>query len=212
MSLRVGVEELTSDQIGIYMKQTEGERNFVAPPLKTAPVFGGIAGIMTTESAEPDDGNNMPSMSSKAQESGKLQDLYRRNLAASWAAQSGELPADKCIEDIFAGGDGWGEQGYHAALPLYQQQRAESPEDDSDGDRRTLRAHQRHSSGTTIKKVPNSPKKSSGMSAVSGRASIEQQVQSSSADAKRTNPRRHTDIDEFSAREDLRSWEIRSYG
>ena len=191
------------------MKQTEGERNFIAPPLKTAPVFGGIAGIMTAESAETDDGGNMPSMSSKAQESGKLQDLYRRNLAASWAAQAGELPADKCIEDIFAGGDGWGEQGYQAALT--QRQRGDSSEEDSDGDRRTLRAHQRHSSGTTIKKTPASPKKSSGMGAVSGRATIEQQVQTSS-NLQHKSRRKNHDIDEFSARYDLRSWDIRSYG
>jgi hypothetical protein len=43
-------------KIGILMVQVDGERNYVAPPLKTAPVFGGIAGIMAGEPAEPDDG------------------------------------------------------------------------------------------------------------------------------------------------------------
>jgi len=42
-------------KIGIAMKQVDGERNFVAPPLKTAPVFGGIAGIVAGEQAEKDD-------------------------------------------------------------------------------------------------------------------------------------------------------------
>jgi hypothetical protein len=42
-------------KIGIAMKQVDGERNFVAPPLKTAPVFGGIAGIMAGEQGELDD-------------------------------------------------------------------------------------------------------------------------------------------------------------
>ena len=204
------IRVLTIVKVSTYMKQIEGDRNFTAPPLKTAPVFGGIAGIMTAESTEADDGSNMPSMSSKAQESGKLQDLYRRNLAASWAAQAGELPADKCIEDIFAGGDGWGEQGYQVALD--QKQRRDSSGEDSDGDRRTLRGHQRNASGTTIKRPPTSPKKTSGLSAVSGRASIEQQVQSSSNNTQRKSRRKSDDIDEFSAREDLRSWEIRSYG
>jgi hypothetical protein len=37
------------------MKQIDGERNFVAPPLKTAAVFGGIAGIMAGEQVEQDD-------------------------------------------------------------------------------------------------------------------------------------------------------------
>ena len=165
---------------------------------------------MATESTDADDGSNMPSMSSKAQEVGKLQDLYRRNLAASWAAQAGELPADKCIEDIFAGGDGWGAQGYQAALNVGR--RRDSSEDSEEGDRRTLRAHhQRHSSGTTIKKTPNSPKKGSGLAGVSGRVSIEQQLQSSSNPPRRKE-KEVDEIDEFKAREDLRSWEIRSYG
>jgi hypothetical protein len=42
-------------KIGIAMKQIDGERNYVAPPLKTAPVFGGIAGIMAGEQGETDD-------------------------------------------------------------------------------------------------------------------------------------------------------------
>jgi hypothetical protein len=42
-------------KIVIMMKQVDGERNFTAPPLKTAPVFGGIAGIMAGEQAEQDD-------------------------------------------------------------------------------------------------------------------------------------------------------------
>lgn len=48
----------------------------------------------------------MPSIN-RSREAGELQDVYRRSLAAFWAAQAGELPADQCIEDIFAGGDGW---------------------------------------------------------------------------------------------------------
>lgn len=76
-----------------------------------APVFGGIAGIVTSDQGELDDVGHMLSMSSKTREVSKLQDMYRQTLAASWAAQIGELPADKCIEEIFAGGDGWGGNG-----------------------------------------------------------------------------------------------------
>lgn len=42
-------------KVGIYMKQTEGDKNFVAPALKTAQVFSGIAGIMAGEQAELED-------------------------------------------------------------------------------------------------------------------------------------------------------------
>jgi hypothetical protein len=49
-------------KVGITMKQIDGERNFIAPPLKTAPVFGGIAGIMAGEQAEQDElGSEFPS-------------------------------------------------------------------------------------------------------------------------------------------------------
>jgi len=42
-------------KIGISMKQLDGERNFVAPPLKTVAVFGGIAGIMAGEQNDADE-------------------------------------------------------------------------------------------------------------------------------------------------------------
>lgn len=92
------------------MKHIEGDRNYIAPPLKTAPVFGGIAGIMAQEAPEGslEDVGHMPSLSSKSRDAGEMQDMYRRTLAASWVAQPGELKADDCIEDIFSGGDGWG--------------------------------------------------------------------------------------------------------
>jgi len=41
---------------------------------------------------------DMPSIS-KSRDHGELQDMYRRTLAASWAANSSELPAEKCIEN-----------------------------------------------------------------------------------------------------------------
>ena len=42
-------------KLSIYMKQTEGDKNFVAPPLKTAQVFSGIAGIMLGEQGDSED-------------------------------------------------------------------------------------------------------------------------------------------------------------
>lgn len=44
-----------------------------------------------------------------------MQDLYRCILAASWSCQPAELPADECIEDIFAGGNGWRTAGAASA-------------------------------------------------------------------------------------------------
>jgi hypothetical protein len=42
-------------KIGIYMRQTEGDKNYIAPALKTAQVFSGIAGIMAGEQTELED-------------------------------------------------------------------------------------------------------------------------------------------------------------
>lgn len=192
------------------MKQTEGDKNFIAPPLKTAPVFGGIAGIMMAEQADGDDGNNVPSMSSNARESGRLQDMYRRTLAASWLAQAGELPADKCIEDIFAGGDGWGTDQLGGST--------EEEDEESDGDSRTLRGHRRHTSGTgsrgTLKPIRQERKSSKGeprtIGVVSGRGSIADHIQSGS-NAKNHTHRWMHEVDEFTSREDLRSWQISSF-
>ncbi|KAG5913897.1 hypothetical protein E4U53_004751 [Claviceps sorghi] len=39
-------------KVGILMVQVDGERNFIAPPLKTAPVFGGIAGLVAQEAED----------------------------------------------------------------------------------------------------------------------------------------------------------------
>ncbi|CAD6590747.1 MAG: hypothetical protein ASARMPREDX12_004716 [Alectoria sarmentosa] len=201
-------------KIGVYMKQTEGDKTFTAPPLKTAPVFGGIAGIMTAEQADGDDGSNVPSMSTNARESGMLQDMYRRTLAASWLAQAGELPADECIEDIFAGGDGWAAD-HDPGVATSPRMGASTEEDESDGDSRTLRGHKRHTSGTgsrnTIKPTRQERKSSKNETgntgAVSGRGSIADHIQSGS-DGKNHAHRRIHEVDEFTSRDDLRSWQI----
>ncbi|KAI0883974.1 N-terminal C2 in EEIG1 and EHBP1 proteins-domain-containing protein [Annulohypoxylon maeteangense] len=122
-------------KIGILMVQIDGERNYIAPALKTAPMFGGIAGIMTgtgndqqiqveapSEDGSPTSSNRNnnppgPTSLSKSRDASELQDMYRRALAASWACQPGELPADECIEDIFSGGDGWSDTTRPGAKP-----------------------------------------------------------------------------------------------
>ena len=219
------------------MKQIDGDSNFSAPPLKTARVFGGIAGIMNAEQGEADDLGHMSSMSSKTREISELQDMYRRTLAASWAAQPGELPADQCIENIFAGGDGWGKP--KSSDPPKEHHGRKNGEDYGDtgsgDDGSTIRHHRRNSSSSeglsmsqtlSMSKSSRSHgharnhshgKRGRGHTAgritsggVAGRTSIEQQAHLSSADEKR---RFHTvpqEVDEFDVREDYRSWEISS--
>ena len=116
---------------------------------------------MTAEQGETDDLGHVPSMSKKTRELGKLQDMYRRTLAASWAAQAGELPADKCIEDIFAGGDGWGSHIGDGSTPNPRPSDDSAEDRDSDADRRTVRRQDNKSSryGSRLGATPpQSPK------------------------------------------------------
>ncbi|EGP87090.1 uncharacterized protein MYCGRDRAFT_71874 [Zymoseptoria tritici IPO323] len=99
-------------KISILMTHTSGPIDFTAPTLKSAPVFGGIAGIMNTSTpATSRPLPPQPNFSASSRETGEMQDMYRRTLAAFWSSGPGELRADECIEDIFAGGDGWGRKG-----------------------------------------------------------------------------------------------------
>ncbi|MCJ1468401.1 hypothetical protein MMC07_007029 [Pseudocyphellaria aurata] len=198
--------------------QANVDRN--RPPLKNAPVFGGIAGIMTAEPGEVDDLGQIPSISSKTREMSKLQDMYRQTLAASWAAQTGELPADKCIEEIFAGGDGWGGSMTSHAVTARNQQRNSTEDNESDGDRPTLRGNGRKSpryEASAQKPASHHRRISSkdathsrSFSNVSGRASIPESLRGKNDDDDGPNfmrARLH-EVDEFTTREDLRSWKI----
>ncbi|KAI6775477.1 hypothetical protein HG530_002235 [Fusarium avenaceum] len=123
-------------KISILMIQVDGERSYVAPALKTAPVFGGIGGIMS-EAIEDEVGPiaaAVPNLS-KPRDAAELQDLYRSVLAASWCRQPNEHSAEEVIEDIFNGGNGWKTKP-HNASPV-----SEAEDDDDDlNPRETIRA------------------------------------------------------------------------
>ena len=230
-------EKLTSSKVSISLKQIDGDKNFTAlvlvmpyialililcrPPLKSAPVFGGIAGIMTSEQGELEDLGQVPSMSSKTREIGELQDMYRRTLAASWTCQIGELPADECVEDIFAGGDGWGKHGLAASFQTSSP--AKSTEDstgdaESSGEARTTNRHHRRTSSGFIRhsneKHPGHSRNGSKTSQANRTTNLTDgspnlnQAQSSVSGKKRISHRNPHEVDEFEAREELRSWEI----
>lgn len=154
-------------KISILMIQVEGERNFIAPPLKTAPVFGGIAGLMAGDVLDPNADvhsaarkphqaaadlalGQLPSLSHKSRDVFELQDCYRRVLAASWESQPGELTADQCIEDIFSGGDGFRTDMSSAAntpSPISRGRGGYSNNANSFGDRDSRGHKKKHSFG-----------------------------------------------------------------
>ncbi len=181
-------------------------------------MFEGIAGIVTGDQGEPDNVVHMSSMSSKTRETSKLQDMYRQTLTASWAAQIGELPADKCIEDLFAGGDGWGGKGANDLVEVKQRGYDHSAgASGSDGEQKTVSQHKRKSSRYLFgsPKPAHHRRSDSGdgirvgsQSGVSGRASIEQQVRDFQSSKPDYEDMRAHEVDELSACEDLRSWQI----
>lgn len=202
-------------KIGIRMKQTEGDTNFIPPPLKSAMVIGGIAGVLTTEAGEGDD---IPSITSKTRELAEAQDIYRRTLAATWACQAGELPPDKLIEDLFAGGDGVrahpaSKSEHRTTLGPNEDSMASSSSDET---RRpaTPRQHltpqmaahgHRRGGSTDSPSMQPAPRTST----ISGRSSIEQQIHASQQGQRRRDRSDVKERTEFDLREDLRSWQVR---
>ncbi|RLL96625.1 hypothetical protein CFD26_100838 [Aspergillus turcosus] len=91
-------------RVGIVMRQIDGDRNFTTPPLRSAAVFAGIAGVVSSEQADHDDLGRLPSINTQSREVADMQDMYRRTLAASWMSGTDDIPADKLIEDLFATG------------------------------------------------------------------------------------------------------------
>lgn len=136
--------------------------------------------------------------------------MYRRALAASWAAQPGELGADKCIEDIFAGGDGWGGQAKVVTPRI-------AHEDDSEEDR--LHKHNRNSSNSSLKsestikggsRLGHKQSRSRDLGGHNMGTQSPGGQTSSDSERGRTGSgfRKAHEVDEFDIREDLVAWRL----
>ncbi len=141
--------------------------------------------------------------------------MYRRTLAASWAAHTDELPADQCLEDIFNGGDGWKHNDSLAPPRIMRE--------DSGEEHRT-RYHHRSQSGTssksgtsqntvTGKRTTRMGHKHSGSQEILGpspASTIELNDVSSenSSERGRTGFKKAPELDEFDIREDLVAWRL----
>lgn len=215
-------------KLGIHMVHTEGTRDYTAPPLRTAPVFGGIAGIIhssepaaggpggasTAHPAGPAaaDDDTLPNLSTRNKELGEMQDMYRRTLAAFWASQPGELRADECIEDIFAGGDGWGsrtQQHATATATASQQHRhaREQPPGSGASTPRSAREADAAAEGVEVTGRGEARLHTAGKGV--GMMEIPRRRAAKGGGARFAGLRRgQGEVDEFEVREDLRSWGI----
>lgn len=201
-------------KLGIAMKYVEGTREYYAPPLRTAPVFGGIAGIISssepasnthgagshaagdpaTDDSGGDNGGGMPSLNASNKEVGEMQDMYRRTLTAFWTSQPGELKADDCIEDIFAGGDGWGKGG-RPGKPADEQSQPGSGNSTPNPD------------GTDVHGGGH-PRTGKLGSTGRGIASISKEKYNKFGQKTKMPRKNAGEIDEFDVREDLQSWRV----
>ena len=156
---------------------------------------------------------DMPTIS-KSRDHGELQDMYRRALAASWAAHADELPADQCLEDIFNGGDGWKAHDKVSTPRITH---------DDSGEERNLRFHHRSTSGASSKSATsqstvtgkrimrNGHKHSRSRETLgpSPQSIVDMHDTSSenSSERGRTGFKKAPELDEFDIRDDLVAWD-----
>lgn len=170
-------------------------------------------------SADPGDSEelgNMPTINSKSREIADMQDIYRRTLAASWTSRAGDLPADKLVEDLFAGSSCW-TKDVHTSPDLSGSEHG-SPFLSADAAVRQTRSGKRLS--PSFEKRPKSS--SSNRSHGSGKTpdtvsslghpqnggSLEQQLYDGAKGRGWKSRNADNERCEFDVREDLRSWEV----
>ncbi|KAH0357959.1 hypothetical protein KCU83_g122, partial [Aureobasidium melanogenum] len=187
-------------KISLQLKHLEGDRNYYAPPLRTAPVFGGIAGIMSSEVTETtEEGSTMPSLLSKSREHGELQDMYRRTLAASWVAQPEPTTVSRTYSPVvMAGAHIWTTKS-HPNRALFQITTVKKPS--------ARPSPQRQQRKRTIRQTQSKH------GTFGGRSSLHQQAMKLEQEsAKRKQKLGQHEVDEFDNpwREDMVSWKLTS--
>ncbi|KAK5806715.1 hypothetical protein VI817_000973 [Penicillium citrinum] len=208
-------------RIGIAMRQTEGDRGFTTPHLKSATVFGGIAGVVhSSEPVDSDEVGHLPSINTKSRETADMQDLYRRTLAASWTSRSCDLPADKLIEELFSGGSCWNNEAHNAMDGSHDGSDHRNSFLDPDSGSRQPRSSKRLSPG-----FERRPKSTSSNHSRSGSktpdsistlgnsqkgSSLEQQLYDGAKGRSWKGRQNENELSEFHVRDDLRSWEVSS--
>ena len=168
----------------------------------------------------------MPSLTSKTRELGELQDMYRRTLAASWACRAGEFAPQDLIEDLFAGGTGWRKDVVELSPEEVAAQNTEDSGSVSDASSRRTLLNNSRLSGLRLTPKKNSTTHSrdhsrndsggsepqSTRSTVSGRGSIQQQVNANNTEKRRKSYNPAQEVTEFDVRDDLRSWRVSAQG
>ncbi|RAL10001.1 uncharacterized protein BO97DRAFT_479662 [Aspergillus homomorphus CBS 101889] len=207
-------------KVGIALRQVEGDRNFVTPPLKSAMVFGGIAGVVSTEQGEHDDLGRLPSINSQSREVTDMQDMYRRTLAASWNSRADDLPADKLIEALFSGSISWADNQHSQSenptehhsdrLSPYSRTGARQASTENRLSPSSFEKRPRSSSSNHFRNELKVSETAPRMDHTRKDGSIESQLHDNPKGKSWKSRNVDHELSEFDVREDLRSWEITS--
>ncbi|CAG8888178.1 unnamed protein product [Penicillium egyptiacum] len=206
-------------KIGIAMRQLEGDRNFTTPQLKSATVFGGIAGVVqsTEQPINADEFGQLPSIDTKSREIADMQDMYRRTLAASWSSRAGDLPADKLVEELFAGSSCWNNDAHNANAGISAGDHRDSllspeavPRQSRSG-KKLSPSFERRPKSTSSNRSHSGSKTPDSLATLGHQkkgGSIEQQLYEGAKGRAWKAPDTSNELSEFDVREDLRSWEV----
>ena len=181
-------------------------------------VFGGIAGVVSSEQGEHDDLGRLPTINTQSREVTDMQDMYRRTLAASWISRADDLPADKLIEELFSGGISWAD-GFDARVEKSVEHQADrlSPQGNAGArqalsDNRlsppTFERRPRSSSSNHFRNDAKTAEFVQSNDHARKTGSIEQQLYDNPKGKAWKNRSSEFELSEFDVREDLRSWEV----
>jgi hypothetical protein len=192
-----------------------------SPPLKSATVFGGIARVV--HSADPGDSEemgHMPSINTKSREIADMQDIYRRTLAASWTSRACDLPADKLVEELFAGSSCWTSNTHNSPDLSGSEQGSpflsvDSAVKETRSGKKLSPSFERRPKSSSSNHSHGSSKTSDAISSL-GRhqngGSLEQQLYDEAKGRGWKSRNADSERCEFDVREDLRSWEVTANG
>lgn len=184
--------------------------------MKSATVFGGIARVVhASEPVDSEELGHLPSLNTKTRETADMQDMYRRTLAASWTSRAGDLPADKLVEELFAGSACWNNETHNSPNPSESDH---SPFLGPDAAARPSRSGKRLSpsferrpkstSSNHSRSSSKTPDTLSSLGHSKKGGSIEQQLHDGAKERGLKGQSDEHELSEFDVRDDLRSWEI----
>lgn len=168
------------------------------------------------EPGDADESGHLPSISTKTNEAADMQDMYRRTLAASWMSRPCDLPADKLIEELFAGSSCWNNDAHNTAEPGDSHSstflNVEAAERQTRSGKRLSPSFERRPKSTISIHSHSSGKTPDSLSTLGtsqkGR-DLEHNLYDGKGRSWKSRNAEH-ECSEFDVREDLRSWEFSS--